>query len=292
MTAPLSRVRRTVARHPSWSAVVASLVASVAVTLAVLTAQRSAQASPGQAPPDELVERGRQLFVTGCSSCHGIDGRGLRAPNGAVRGPSLEHSGEAAAYYYLHTGRMPLANSEDLPLRHQPAYGNEDTRALVAYVGSLGDGPSVPAVSTSKGNLTDGGEIFRGNCAACHSASGAGGALSYGRAAPALSQATPKVVGSAVRVGPGQMPRFGADTIDDHQLDSVARYVEYLRHPSDPGGLALGRIGPIPEGFLIWIFGMGLLLVTVSWIGKRDRPTPAGAMPDGEMSDEKAADRR
>lgn len=278
----MNLLRRTASRHHSVSVVVTSLAVSAVAMLAVLPAQRGVQASARKlpSPPPELVERGRQLFVTGCSGCHGIDGRGLRAPGGALRGPSLEHSGEAAAYYYLHTGRMPLANPEDIPQRHEPTYDIVDMRALVAYVGSLGDGPSVPAVSISKGDLTAGGEIFRGNCAACHSASGAGGALSYGRAAPSLSQATSRVIGAAVRVGPGQMPRFGTDSIDHKQLDSVARYVEYLRRPDDPGGLSLGRIGPIPEGFLIWIFGMGVLLLTVAWIGKRSRPTLAGEMPD------------
>ena len=29
---------------------------------------------------------------------------------------------------------------------------------------------------------------------------------------------------------------------------------------------------PIPEGFAIWVFGMGVLLLTVAWIGKRNRP--------------------
>ncbi len=82
--------------------------------------------------------------------------------------------------------------------------------------------------------------------------------------------------GSAVRVGPGQMPQFDQHVFDAKQLDSIARYVVYLHKPKDPGGLSLGRIGPIPEGFLIWVFGMGVLLVTVSWIGKRNRPALAG----------------
>lgn len=256
-----------------------AVVVAVAITAGVLAVQGGAQASVQQGsaqPSSGLVQKGRELYLPGCSGCHGVNGQGLRAPNGSLRGPSLKNSGEAAAYYYLHTGRMPLGNSEDEPKRHKPAYNEVDMEALVAFVGSLGNGPKIPDVVVQDGDLADGGELFRGNCAACHSASGAGGALSYGRAAPSLAQAQPLEVGSAVRVGPGQMPKFDQRTFDAKELDSIARYVEYLRKPKDPGGLSLGRIGPIPEGFLIWVFGMGVLLVTVSWIGKRNRPALAG----------------
>ena len=186
-----------------------------------------------------------------------------------MRGPSLQEAGEAAAYYYLSTGRMPLANSEEQPQRKDPAYDEQEIEALVAYVGSLGDGPAVPDVDTAGADLAVGGELFRANCQACHSASGSGGALSYGRAAPRLSDATPTEVGSAVRVGPGQMPVFGPETISDDELNDLAAYVEYLRSPEDPGGIPIGRTGPIPEGFVAWLVGMVALLAIVAWIGTR-----------------------
>ena len=222
------------------------------ITTCVLAIEGGAQASVQQSPVGpsaKLIQRGRELFTIGCSSCHGLNGQGLRAPNGSARGPSLKKAGEAGAYYYLQTGRMPLANAEDEPIRQDPSYSQPDIRALVAFVGSLDHGPRVPDINILKGDLAKGGELFRANCAACHSASGAGGALSYGRAAPSLAQAQPRVIGAAVRTGPGQMPQFDEKTISPKELNSIARYVEYLRHPKDPGGLALGRIGPIPEGF-------------------------------------------
>ncbi|HEX6167157.1 MAG TPA: cytochrome c, partial [Acidimicrobiales bacterium] len=101
------------------------------------------------------------------------------------------------------------------------------------------------------------------------SASGSGGALSYGRAAPRLSDATPTEVAAAVRVGPGQMPVFGPDTLSDDELDDLVGYVEYLREPEDPGGLPIGRTGPIPEGFVAWLVGMVALVILVAWIGTR-----------------------
>ena len=174
------------------------LVVTVAVTPAFV-------GSPGGGPgdEDELVAEGRELYETGCSSCHGPDGRGVSDEQGE-RGPSLENAGEAAAYYYLSTGRMPLANSEEQPTNKDPAYGPEEIEALVAFVGTLGNGPDVPDVDPEAGDLAVGGEVFRANCQACHGAAGTGGALSYGRAAPRLTSATPRQIGSVVRVGPGR----------------------------------------------------------------------------------------
>lgn len=214
-------------------------------------------------------ERGQELFVTGCSSCHGARGGGVTTPDGEVRGPSITNAGDANAYFQLSTGRMPLADSGDIPVRKRPAYSTDDIAALVAYVGSLGNGPRLPTVDIANANLALGGEQYFANCAACHSASGAGGALSYGRAAPSLSESEPLQVATAVRSGPGDMPVFGPDVLDQEQLDAVTRYVQYLRAPDDRGGLPIGRIGPVPEGFVALTLGIGALLAAVAWIGTR-----------------------
>ena len=243
--------------------VLGCVVLAVGVTAALGVVQRPADAQ------SDLVEEGRALYRVGCISCHGADGKGVRGPKGDVRGPSLVRSGEAGAYYYLSTGRMPLANSTDTPVRKPPAYRPDEIRALVAYVASLGDGPELPSVTIEGADVAAGGEIFRENCQACHSASGSGGALSYGRAAPSLHSATPEQMAAAVRVGPGPMPGFGETEVDEGGLDDLAAYVEYLREPEDPGGFPIGRIGPIPEGFVAWSIGMIALLGLVYWIGTR-----------------------
>lgn len=242
----------------------------VLVTVAVTPVMVAAASPPDraqEASDEELRAAGRELFAIGCASCHGTDGRGVTDADGDVRGPSLLTSGAAGAYYYLSTGRMPLADSDDQPVRKPPAYGPDAIDALVAYVASLGNGPAVPDIDIAAGDLAVGGEIFRANCQACHSASGSGGALSYGRAAPRLSEATPRQVGSAVRVGPGQMPVFGPGVVSDAELNDLARYVSYLKHPEDPGGLPIGRTGPIPEGFVAWLVGIVVLVILVAWIG-------------------------
>jgi ubiquinol-cytochrome c reductase cytochrome c subunit len=241
--------------------VVAVVLAGSAITLWWL-------GGPAEAAGDPSA-RGKELFITGCSSCHGTRGEGVTTPDGQVRGPSIVDAGEADAYFQLSTGRMPLGDSGDIPIRKRPAYSTDDITALVAYVGSLGNGPRLPTVDIANADLALGGEQYLANCAACHSASGAGGALSYGQAAPRLSAAEPLQVAAAVRSGPGEMPVFGPEVLDQRQLDAVTRYVEYLRTPDDRGGLPIGRIGPVPEGFVALTFGIGALLAAVAWIGTR-----------------------
>jgi ubiquinol-cytochrome c reductase cytochrome c subunit len=240
------------------------------VPLLVVTAAGTWLLAPRASAQDDLVEEGRQLYVTGCSSCHGNDGGGIEIEDGSAGGPSLRDAGEAGAYFFLSTGRMPLSSTSEQPTRKDPEYSPQEIDALVAYVASLGDGPELPRIDLDDADLAEGGSIYRANCQACHNASGSGGALSYGDAAPKLSAATPEQIGAAVRVGPGQMPRFGDDTITDQELDDLTRYVEYLDHPDDPGGLPIGRTGPVPEGFVAWLVGMVAFVGLVYWIGTRN----------------------
>jgi len=45
--------------------------------------------------------------------------------------------------------------------------------------------------------------------------------------------------------------------------------VQTLNESTDPGGLGIGRAGPVPEGVVIWLLGMGVLLIGVFWIGSK-----------------------
>jgi ubiquinol-cytochrome c reductase cytochrome c subunit len=87
--------------------------------------------------------------------------------------------------------------------------------------------------------------------------------------APSLHPPTPVEIAEAIRVGPGNMPVFGQDTLTDDQVNDVVRYVRYLQHPEDPGGAGLGHWGPIPEGLTGWLLGLGPLVAFVAWVGTR-----------------------
>jgi ubiquinol-cytochrome c reductase cytochrome c subunit len=214
---------------------------------------------------DELVARGRALFRTGCSSCHGANGQGTDIA------PRLIGVGAAAADFQLTTGRMPDTDPDAEPESKPPAYDPDEIDALVAYVASLGPGPPIPDINDPPGNLTEGSELFLLNCAACHSAGANGGALSSGRNAPTLHGATSVQIGEAMRTGPGEMPRFGNDTLSDRQVNSIVKYVRYLRDPEDPGGFSLGRVGPITEGLVALLFGLVVLAFVCHWIEPKER---------------------
>lgn len=216
----------------------------------------------GPTAPGDPAE-GRRLYEVGCSSCHGLDGGGTRL------GPPLVGVGAAAADFYLSTGRMPLDEPRAQAQRKPPAYSPGEIADLTAYVASLGDGPSIPAVDPDRGDLALGGQTYTANCAACHNSAGSGGALGHSVFAPGVRQATPVQIAEAVRVGPGAMPVFGPDTLDDHQVDSMVRYLLYLRHTVDRGGAPLGRLGPVPEGLVAWLVGLGPMLAAAFWIGTR-----------------------
>ena len=160
-----------------------------------------------------------------------------------------------------------MNNPNDQPMRHEPAFSDAQIRDMVGYVASLGPGPPIP--TPRPGNLASGNVLFIQNCAQCHNDAGAGGALSYGDIVPNLYQATSLDVAEAVRIGPQPMPVFGPETLSEQQVWDVAAYVQYLHHPDNRGGLSLGHLGPIPEGFVAWVVGLGILLVAARLIGTR-----------------------
>lgn len=234
-------------------------------------AQKGTSVDPLPAPPPSpaergLIARGRSLFADGCSSCHGVDARGIRN-----LAPSLHGAGAAAADFYLSTGRMPLSNPHDEPTRSRPAYERADIDALVAYVGSLGRGPAVPRVQPDEGHVDAGMHSFTLNCAGCHQVGAAGGIVTGG-VAPRLDDpdVTPTQIGEAIRVGPFLMPAFNERHITEQEVNDIARYIALTQQPDDRGGWGIGHIGPIPEGMVAWLLAGSALLLVARLIGERN----------------------
>jgi ubiquinol-cytochrome c reductase cytochrome c subunit len=65
------------------------------------------------------------------------------------------------------------------------------------------------------------------------------------------------------------MPKFGPEQIDQHELDSIVRYVELTKHPDDRGGWGLGHVGPVPEGMVAWLLAGTVLVLVARLLGKR-----------------------
>jgi ubiquinol-cytochrome c reductase cytochrome c subunit len=235
--------------------------AAFAIAWVLRPATGQAQEAPRPHPDSPDI---RSIFLRDCATCHGAHGRGTELA------PDLKGAGAGLVDYYLSTGRMPLRDPSDRVQRGTPAYSRTTIDGLVQYVTDLvGDsGPPIPSVDPARGDLGEGGRLYRLQCAACHSWSGGGGALLH-VSAPSTHPATPTQIAEAVRGGPGNMPAFGQAALTHSQLDSVVRYVRYLRRPDDRGGLPLWHLGPLAEGAVAVFLGLGALVFATRWIGTR-----------------------
>ena len=163
---------------------------------------------------------------------------------------------------------MPLHHLGRQPRRSRVLFGEAQIRALVAYVASLKNGPTIPTPHPERGNLAEGLALFTDHCAGCHQVVAQGGVVSGGLPPP-LENATDTQIAEAVRIGPYVMPRFSTRAISDEQLNSIVRYVDYTKHPDNSGGWALGDIGPVPEGLVAWFIAGAALVALCLIIGER-----------------------
>jgi ubiquinol-cytochrome c reductase cytochrome c subunit len=214
-----------------------------------------------------LIAGGHTLFLESCASCHGLAAQGVPG-----RGPSLHGVGALAADFYLETGRMPLATPRQQPVRTRPAFPPRQIRALIAYVASFG-GPAIPTVDPARGSLSRGQPLFALDCAGCHTIQARGGVVT-GALVPALTPATPREIGEAIRIGPYAMPPFGPGQLSNAQIDAIAGYIQSTDHPDDPGGWDIGRIGPITEGMAAWLLAVVALLIIARLLGERTTAPP------------------
>jgi ubiquinol-cytochrome c reductase cytochrome c subunit len=227
-------------------------------------------------PPSSYVSAGKLLFDQTCSSCHGPTANGTvngQPSSGATIGPNLQGVGAATVDFWVSTGRMPATDVKAVEAeRKYSRLTNTQALQLAAYVNSLD--PAVPAIPTphlAGASLSDGADLFTLNCAACHTITGAGDALAFGTNAPSIQnrEVTPQQVTEAMRIGPANMPRFSGNLNDQQVRDVVAYVTERIQHPADPGGAGLGGVGPVAEGFVALLIGVGGLALICFWIGER-----------------------
>jgi ubiquinol-cytochrome c reductase cytochrome c subunit len=218
-----------------------------------------------QNPPRAYIPAGQALFATFCSSCHGSEAEGT------YRAPNLVGVGPATVNFWVTTGRMPAENPNAIQAPRKPArLSDQQAIEISAFVNSLDPtGPSIPKVNLKGANIAAGADLFSLNCAACHTITGDGDELAFGTFAPSLHSATPTQVAEAMRTGPGNMPRFTGNLTNAQVRDVVAYVTQYIQHPTDPGGFALGGVGPVAEGFVALLFGVGFLALIGYWIGER-----------------------
>ena len=218
-----------------------------------------------QLPSASKIPAGKELFEQTCSSCHGSQALGTDAA------PPLQGVGPATVDFWVTTGRMPAATPLQEQADRKPArYNKQQADEIAAFINSLDPAaPYIPRVNLKGANVATGASLFALNCAACHTILGAGDELAYGTFAPSLHTATKRQVAEAIRIGPGNMPRFSGNLNDNEVRDVVAYVTEYIQHPVDRGGAGLGGIGPVTEGFVALLFGVGGFMLICFWIGER-----------------------
>ena len=216
-----------------------------------------------------LIAEGKELFLKGCSSCHGLNAEG-----GSIA-PSLIGVGAASVDFQVGTGRMPMADMSQQAMRKKPLYTEEQTAALAAYVASLAPGPASLTNEEIEwerdGNTAEGGELFRNNCAMCHNFAGQGGALTQGKYAPTIMGVEPKHIYEAMITGPQSMPVFSDKTITVEEKLSIIKWIKAAEAEPNLGGASLGPVGPVTEGLLVWTFGLGLLIGIAVWLASKAR---------------------
>ncbi|GAB3623455.1 c-type cytochrome [Mariniluteicoccus endophyticus] len=254
-------------RHPAAKPLM--LVMALFLMGALYAGFAPATKSSADTAKTQQVEEGKQLFAVGCSSCHGLNAEGTS------QGPSLHGVGAAAVDFQVSTGRMPMARPGAQAPRKANTYTEKETEALAAYVASLAPGPAIPAAQDySPAGLSDeeiarGGELFRTNCSACHNFAGMGGALPEGKYAPTLEGVDNRHIYEALRTGPQQMPVFSKENLTDQDVREIIGYLNHLHEQPTYGGNDFGAIGPVSEGFYIWILGLGGCLLLAGWLASK-----------------------
>jgi ubiquinol-cytochrome c reductase cytochrome c subunit len=257
--------RITAWRRRSWStyAVVLVALAAIGTICAFVSPKTDSAEAQSSSTTSQQVAEGRALFDTTCSSCHSLNA------TGTSNGPSLIGVGAAAVDFQVSTGRMPAQTLGAEMDRKKPVFNAQQTHDIAAFIQWLGGGPTIPSsddVNPSTGNSALGGQLFRANCAQCHNFAGSGGALTYGKYAPSLDLSTPTQMYEAMLTGPEAMPVFANATITPQMKRDIIAYVTQTRAEPNPGGNGLDRIGPVMEGLVGWLVGLGLLIVAAIWL--------------------------
>jgi putative heme-binding domain-containing protein len=129
----------------------------------------NAQGPPAKNPFEgdaAAIKSGMGLFRARCADCHGMDARGVRAPD--ITQVWASGRTDEGLYGTIKNG---IAGTEMPP---QPRLFDHETWYILAYLRTLV--PSAPA-DPPRGDAANGEKIYRANCASCHRVNGAGGRI-------------------------------------------------------------------------------------------------------------------
>jgi ubiquinol-cytochrome c reductase cytochrome c subunit len=222
----------------------------------------AATSEPTAADTALTAEDGQKLFQANCATCHGLD------LQGTDDGPSLYGVGALAVEFQVSTGRMPLQMQGPQAEQKPVQFTEEQILAMADYVQSVAPGPDLPPehILDGQGDLARGAELFRINCAMCHNVAAAGGALTEGKWAPDIQDTSALHIYAAMVTGPQNMPVFNNMNLTPEDKRDIISALLYQQEEQAPGGFNIGSLGPVAEGFFVWIFGIGGLVAITVWI--------------------------
>ncbi len=71
--------------------------------------------------------------------------------------------------------------------------------------------------------------------------------------------------------GPESMPIFSNNQLTPTQKEQIIAYVQTLKASKDPGGSGIDRIGPVSEAIVLWVGGVGAIMIAILWIGAKSQ---------------------
>jgi ubiquinol-cytochrome c reductase cytochrome c subunit len=247
----VGRARQPTRALASWAVVL--LVVGGAIVLVRAGAGAQVDVAAGD------VARGERLYTRECVQCHGPQGRGGTTPDGR-RAPAIDDVSIAYARLVLVTHRMP-PGADPFDNRERPqTFDEQDMADVLAYMverfGLEGD-----VERPEGGEAASGLDLYAQNCAACHGATGSGGVAGGGAWTPRIVGYDPRIIASAIRVGPFEMPRFGPEALDDDAAADIAAFLQAVEE--EPGTLLFpGELNPVYAS----AFGLLTVLVTLALV--------------------------
>jgi len=147
-----------------WTFTVAALSTLAAMSV---NAQNASSGNPLSGNAD-AIRFGTGLYRALCADCHGMDARGVRAPDLT----QVWASGRTDDGLFK-TVRNGVPGTE-MPANPLPGMADQEVWQILAYLRTLAaTAPNDPP----KGNAEHGQQVFRANCATCHRVNGTGGRL-------------------------------------------------------------------------------------------------------------------
>ena len=224
-----------------------------------------------------------------CVTCHGSNLQGVQD-----HGPSLIGVGQAAVYFQVSSGRMPLARQEAQAIRKPPLptfdpateEGAANLEALGAYIQANGGGPARPGGHRRRPARRRPGPRRRAVPAQLRlvpQLHRARRRAVVGQVRPARSTRRRRAqIYTAMLTGPQNMPKFTDRQLSPEEKKDIIAYIKSVEGDyNNPGGNPLGGIGPVSEGVVAFIVGLaGLIGFASGWGPSRDHLAPGRPGPD------------